>query len=362
MAKLAFICGADDYLLESAAKRFIEARRKEQPELEVVRIDGLVSNSAEAAAAAGRTVAAMAEQDLFGAPHLIWLKDASFLTGGTAPKNVLDSELTKKSVAKLAESIKGGALAERDSLLITAQRCLKTSLFWKACAAAGEVQVFDVGGKPREREKAMLALLPELCREVGFDLPKGLHAAFLQKVGTDARTLVSELEKLRLYCTGREPKAADIEEICSSYAQAEFWDVKDAVGERNVPKLLSTLHLLSGQKNIGIPIANSVFNLLEELILVQEALANGWLRGGSWSGNLPPGVQEALGANGLLSRNSWLLKRLVEQAAHYTAGELQWARHYAMEMRQALVSSGGGDEAFIIQTGLLKIIGTPVRR
>lgn len=357
MAKIAFICGGDDYLLEESAHEFIKQCRQAQSDLDLITIDGAVNNSTEASVAVGQVLDALAEQDLFGSSHLIWLKNASFLTGGTASKSVLESEATKKAVTRLAETLKSTNLPPDDVLLITAPRCLKSSVFWKTCEAVGEVKTFEMGTKPREREKAILALLPDLCQREGIDLPKTLFATLIQKVGTDVRTLVNELQKLHLYCGEKRPTANDIEEICATYSQAEFWDVKNAIGDRSISALLHTLQLLSGQKNIGIPIANSVFNLLEEMILVQECLAKGWLRGGNWSESIPEEVRMALVASGLQAKNSWALRRLVEQVGNYSAAELQWGRHYAMEMRQALVSTGGGDEAFIVQTGLLKIIG-----
>lgn len=350
--------GEDDYLVSEAARSLI---RKVLPgtehELALETVDGRVETTDMAVSAVNSCIEALQTPSFFGGTKMVWLRDVVFLTGGASAR-AAESETTKEAVARLSDVIKKQQFPAEHTLLITAPKLLKTSVFHKACQASGVVESFESGGKPWEKERIAKERIAGLLIKIKLTMSAQVQSIFLNKVGFDTRAIVSELDKLKSYLGDRQAAtAADIEEINSfSYDETEIWDVTDSVGDRDAGKLLKTLENLSGQKNIAIPIATMTVNRLQELLLIREAIDKGWLTSnGQWA-PVDSRFEIALHASGLKG-NDWRLKKLFPQAKKFTVSELHWARFYAMEMRQELVSSGNTDENFILQTRLLQIIG-----
>jgi len=191
---------------------------------------------------------------------------------------------------------------------------------------------------------------------------------FLNRVGFDTRTLVQEVEKLKLYL-GAEVRvcAADVREITSIGREAEAWDLLDAFGERNAFALLDTLKRLSGQKGIGVMLAAMLEKSVRELLVLREAYDRKWIYGGKggscgWTSSLPPEATVLLGALPVNPKtmNAWAMKKKLPHALNYTLQELRVARFRILELREKLVSTGL-PEMFLLETTLLRIIGSPKR-
>lgn len=348
--------GEDDYLVTEAAKRLLaELLTPEEREYGLEVIDGRAAVIDEAVAAINACCETLQTAGLFGGKKVVWLRDATFVTGGAVAR-VAESERTKTRLQQLTALIKDGGIPEEYTLVVTAPKVLKGSVFFKACAAAGETEDFSLGQKPYEKERAVRERLPEFLKGVGLKMTGSVQTAFLGKVGFDTRTIMSELEKLRSYCAPNDSVALkDVEAITSVAGESELWDVADAVAERAPQKLLQVLEGLSGQKNIGIPVATMVINRIQDLLLLNEALTKKWITpGGMWQ-TADSDVQTSLAICGLRGGQEWKLRKLLQQVKNFTGAELAWARFYAMEMRERLVSTGGGDEQDIIQMHLLRI-------
>lgn len=361
--KLFFICGDDDYLVDSAARERInqivpEADREYGVEV----VDGRRETGDEARRAVEACIESVQTPGFFGAVKVTWLREVSFLTGGG---RVSESAAAKEAVERLAGWLKEGLL-EGQTLLISAPKVLRSSVFFKVCQKQGEVTDFGGGFKSWELEKLADQRLDQLLKDVGLSMDDEARKEFLNRVGFDTRMLVQELKKLGLYLgKGTHVTAGDVREITSIGREAEAWDLLDAFGRRDAYALLDTLKRLSGQKGVGIMLAAMLEKSVRELLVLREAHERKWVYGGTggscgWSSSLPPEAVAMLDALPVNPKtvNAWALKKKLPYALNYTLQELRVARFRILELREKLVSTAL-PEMFLLETALLRTIGNP---
>jgi len=362
---LCLICGDDDYLVDSAAReridRLVPAADRA---FGVETVDGRVETGDEVRRAVDACIESVQTPGFFGAVKVTWLRNALFLTGGG---RVSETVAAKESVEKLTEWLKGGLL-EGQILVITAAKILRSSVFFKVCQKQGEVEDFGGGFKSWELEKLADGRLDALLAKVALSMDDQARKEFLNRVGFDTRALVQEVEKLRLYLGGGGlVSAKDVREITSIGREAEAWDLLDAFGERSAFALLDTLNRLSGQKGIGVMLAAMLEKSVRELLVLREAYDRKWIYGGKgggcgWSNSLPPEAAALLNALPVNPKtmNTWAMKKKLPHALNYSLQELRVARFRILELREKLVSTGL-PEMFLLETTLLRIIGSPKR-
>lgn len=361
--KVFLICGDDDYLVDSAAReRINQIVPAADREYGVEVVDGRRETGDEARRAVESCIESVQTPGFFGSVKVTWLRGASFLTGGG---RVSESAAAKEAVERLTCWLKEGLL-DGQTLLITAAKILRSSVFFKVCQKQGEVTDFGGGFKSWELEKLADQRLDQLLKDVGLSMDDEARKEFLTRVGFDTRLLVQELNKLSLYL-GKvtHVSASDVREITSIGREAEAWDLLDAFGNRDAYALLDTLKRLSGQKGVGIMLAAMLEKSVRELLVLREAHERKWVYGGKggscgWSSSLPPeavAMLDALPVNPK-TMNAWALKKKLPYALNYTLQELRIARFRILDLREKLVSTAL-PEMFLLETVLLRIIGNP---
>ncbi len=363
--KLFLICGDDDYLVDSAAReRIAQLIPPADREYGVEVVDGRRETGDEVRRAVEACIESVQTPGFFGAVKMTWLREASFLTGAG---RVSESAAAKEAVERLADWLKGGLL-EGQTLLITAQKVLRSSVFFKVCLKQGEVEDLGGGFKSWELEKLAEQRLDRLLDKAGLTLDEEARKEFLTRVGVDTRLQVQELAKLSLYLGGvKHATVGDVREITSIGREAEAWDLLDAFGNRDAFALLETLKRLSGQKGIGIMLAAMLEKSVRELLVLREAFERKWVYGGKggscgWASSLSPEAQALLDALPVNPKtmNAWALKKKLPHALNYTLQELRVARFRILDLREKLVSTAL-PEQFLLETVLLRIIGRPQR-
>ena len=296
---------------------------------------------------------------MFAAAKVTWLRGATFLTGGA---RVSEGIAAKEAVERLTRWI-GEGLQEGQNLIITTEKVLRSSVFFKTCQKHGEVIDFGGGLKPWERERQADERLDSLLEQVGLQMDRAARGEFIARVGFDTRLQVQELEKLRTYLhPNLSATAHDVREITSVGREADAWDVLDAFGERKAKALLAALHQLSGQKGIGVMLAAMLEKNVRELIILREAADKKWAGPGGWSGSIPPEAAVMLGTLPVNPKatNAWVLRKKLPHAMNYTLQELRVARFRILDMREKMVSTGL-PEMHLLHTTLLRIIGKSQR-
>lgn len=364
-ANIHLIVGEDDYLVEAAARKILEAAVDPSYRATAVETVGGAADNAETQMASLKAcIDSVMTPPWFDPVKLTWWRGVTFLPGGG--RSGSPSEAVKTALEKFASDLADHPLPANQTLIITATKLLKTSIFAKRLLSCADVVEFAAGGKARDRLEAARMRLPDLAAAEGLKFDAGADEAFLSKVGADTRVIVSELAKLRTYLGSERDNVtrADVAEVASvGGEEPELWDVTDAVAQRNPAKLVATLARFDGEKGFGIMLSTVVEKFFRELVVYRDALDRGWLTPyGGWAKSLSPDVQEDLDAAGVgpgVNKSSWLVKRAVQNARAFTLPELRAARFRMLQVREKLVSSGA-DDALVAQE-LLRIVGRPRR-
>jgi len=354
--KLFLICGDDDYLVNSAAReRVNQIVPAAEQNYGVDVVDGRKDTGDDVTRAVKDCMESVQSPGMFSTCKVTWLRDASFLTGGGRAS---ESIAAKAAVERLSRWL-GEGLPEGQNLVISTEKVLRSSVFFKTCQAQGEVIDFGSGLKPWEREKAAEERLGMLLGQVGVQMERTARNEFIARVGFDTRLQVQELEKLRTYLHPRlSATENDVREITSIGREADAWDVLDAFGERKAVSLITALNQLSGQRGIGIMLAAMLEKNVGDLIILREAYDKKWAHAGGWSSNIPPEAMVMLGTLPVNPKTTaaWSLRKKLPHAMNYTLQELRVARFRILDMREKMVSTGL-PEMYLLQATLLRIIG-----
>jgi len=354
--------GEDDYLVEAAARKILEAAV--EPSLRdtaVETIAGEAGNAEEQMASIRACRASVQTPPFLDPVKLTWWRGVDFLPLGG---NKGPSANVKNALETFAADLAAHPLPSNQVLIVTAPKLLKTSIFAKTFQTFAQVVEFASGGKSRDRVQSALARLPDLAAAESLTFAPGAEQAFLTKVGTDTRVIVSELAKLKTYLGSerREVTSADVAEVCSvGGEEPELWDITDAIAQRNPARLLSAISRFDGKSGSGILISSVVEKFFRDAVVYRDALDNGWLTPyGGWAKNIPPEVVEDLDATGLgpnASKSPWAVKNGARNVKQFTLNELRVARYRMLQAREQLVSSAA-DDGIVTQT-ILRVIAKP---
>ncbi len=356
---LYLICGDDEYQLWSTARALIDQLVPEdQRDFGLEIIDGRVDSKDDTLALFGRCEEALLTDSLFGGgDKLVWLREPSFLSNERhARLNDIKQRLTH-----FTNRIKEG-FPDGKRLLITTAKINRATALFKTAKAQGEVVDFGNNLKPREYETRARKFLDERLGAGTLDMSAALRAQFISRVGTDARLIASELDKLASYCgTRREVTSDDIEQIVSGGGASEVWPLLDAFGNRSCREALRHLRVQLAQSESPIKLAAMLEGRLADLIQLREALDRKWASAGGYQGvswrEIPPEVERWFGGQerGMRSWHSFRLQSLAAQVSRWKLRELRLARHHMLEMREKLVSSSLSPE-WLLEIGLVQAL------
>lgn len=358
--------GEDDYLASSAATKIVEAAV--EPSLRataVEMIDGAADNADAQLESIRECIASIQTPPFLDPVKLTWWRGVTFLPGGGRGEGKGVSEQVKTALVHFVEDLSATPLPPNQTLVVTAPKLLKTSIFAKTLMKCGAQLVeFAAGGRGRDRLESALARLGDLANAEGLKFDSGADAAFISKVGADTRRIVSELAKMRTYLGDERNNVttADVAEISSPGGdEPELWEITDAIAQRSPAKLLATLSRFdNGKSGFDIMLATVTEKFFRELYIYREALDNGWIAPyGGWAKNIPPEVVKELDDAGVgpnVSRGDWAVKRGVRSAKAFDLGELRLARFRILQVREKLVSSGGSTQSLVAQELLRTII------
>lgn len=359
--------GEDDFLAEATARKIVEATVPAELRGSAIEtVDGNAQNEEAQLASLAACRASVQTPPFLDPVKLTWWRGVTFLPGGG--HNGKTTEAVGNALKKFADELAANPLPENQVLVITATKLLKTSIFAKTFKSFAQVVEFGGGGKSRDRQESALARLPDLAAEEKLSFAPGADAAFIAKVGTDTRVIVSELAKIRTYL-GKERDTVTKDDIAAVASvggeEPELWEITDAIAQRNPAKFISTLANFEGKNGFDILLATVAEKFFRELIVYRDALDNGWLTPyGTWARDLPPQVAEDLNAAGIgpaVAKGSWFTKRGAANARQFTMRELRVARYQMLQVRERLVSSSSSDDS-IVASELLRIIARPPSR
>lgn len=367
-APLVLVCGEDDFAVKQRAKHLYLQWTAEIGGLDHEIIDASVSHSGEALKVLSRFREALQTLPFFGSGKVVWLQDCNFLADEKAA-----SAAVTEALADLAQELKEFTWKDV-RILITAGKVDKRKVFYKALEKLGTVENF-AGWSVDDRDwtsqaevwaqKAIHARKKEISDEALAEL--------ITRVGPNSRQLDSEIEKLTLF-VGERPQIefADVATICTRNKSARAFALGDALGDRDLPRLLSRLDeelwevkLDPGRSEIGL--LYGLISKVRAMLLLKEMLREGWVRPemdyNRFKAQLQRVPAEQLPEDkrfNPLAINPYVLFKALPQVKRYTQDELVRAMELLLKCNLRLVSSSL-DESLVLQQTLVQIVGSDSR-
>ena len=214
----------------------------------------------------------------------------------------------------------------RDSIL-SGPHLLKTSIFAKTLSSAAEMVVF-AAEKPWEAAKNAVVRVIDFAAEMDLKFAPGAAEKFVSIVGTDTRSLMSELGKMRDYL-GTESStitAADVAEITSQGTGVEpvVWDVTDAIGKRDLNAALTAMRKFELENGFAVFMTGIIEKFFRQLIDVKNGKTEGM--------------------------NPYALRKNEGFLRNWSPQELRTARARFLMLREKVVSGTTSGDVLVVST------------
>ncbi len=329
MANVHVIIGEDDFLVGETAKKVIG----DGVGLEV--IDSMNSSNADLQLKDIREADASFSTPPFLDPKKVtWWKNVHFLPGG-GKKGA--SEEVKEALEKFAKKLSESPLQENQHFILSGPHLLKTSVFAKTLATAAEMVVFAVE-KPWEAAKNAAVRVIDLAKEMGLSFAPGVAEKFVSVVGTDTRSLMSELGKMRDYLGNEKPTidAAAVAEITSQGFGVEpvVWDITDAIGKRDLNAALEAMRKFELENGFAVFMTGIIEKFFRQLIDVKNGKTEGM--------------------------NPYALRKNEGFLRNWSLAELRAARARFLMLREKVVSGTTSGDVLVVST-LVRVMRRHVR-
>ena len=366
---VAFVSGEDEFAVKQRARQIYQDWTAELGGMDHEVIDAAVSNTGEALKIIARLREALQTLPFFGNGKVIWLRDCSFL----GDERAAQTQIVTDALAELAQELKNFQW-QNVRLLVSAGKADKRKVFFKALDKIGTVENLDgwsVNDRDWADQAATWARAAIQARHKA--IAEDALAELISRVGPQARQLDSEVEKLCLFVGARNQITADdVAAVCTRNKTARAFALGDALGDRDLPRLLRRLdeelwQLHSDSQKSEIGLLYGLIAKVRALLLLKEMLREGWLKPADNYSRFKEQL-ERVPADQLpadrrfnpLALNPYVLYKALPQVNQYTQTELIRAMDTLLRCNQRLVSSGL-DEALVLQQALVQIVG-PARK
>ena len=361
---LALICGDDEFAIKQRARQLHRQWCEELGGMDHEIIEATVSNSSEALTALARLREALQTLPFFGSGKVIWLRDCNFL----GDERAASAQAVTETLNDLAEELKNFKWPGV-RLLISAGKVDKRKTFFKTLDKIGTVENFS-GWSVDDRdwaERAEIAARADV-RSRQKEISGEALAELVNRVGPHPRQIDNEVEKLCLFAGERKKiEFADVAAICTRNKTARAFALGDALGDRDLPRLLRRLDeelwaVKSDSKKSEIGLLYGLISKVRAMLLLKEMLREGWIKP-EMDYNRFKAQLERVPADKLpadrrfnpLALNPYVLYKALPQTKKYTQDELVRAMDLLLRCNQRLVSSGL-DEALVLQETLVQIV------
>jgi len=366
-APLFLVTGDDDFAVKARAKAIYEQWCKEAGGFDHETIDATAGNSSGALDALAKLREALQTLPFFGSAKVIWFQNCNFL----AEERAASSAAVTEALARLADELKAFTW-ENVRLLITSPKVDKRKLFYKTLDKLGTVETF-AGWSLDDKDWVDAAEMAarQQIREQHKEISDDALAALVSNVGPNSRQLSSEIEKLTLY-TGDRPRISidDVETIVTRNKQAKSFALADAVGARDLPRLLKTLDeelwsLQTETQKSEIGLLYGIISKMRTILFLKEMMKEGWIKADvdyprfkAALERVPPEAVPRDRKFNPLAMHPFMLYNSLAHTRKYTTEELVRAMELLLIANQKLVTSSA-DQAMVLQDSLIRIVQPP---
>ena len=327
-------------------------------------IESTVSNSGDALKNIAKLREALQTLPFFGSGKVVWLRDCNFL----GDERAASAQAVTETLAELAEELKVFKW-QSVRLLISAGKVDKRKTFFKTLDKIGTVESFAaLSADDRDWVERAEVAARTAIRERKKEISEEALSELVSRVGPNARQLENEIEKLCVFTGDRKKiEFADVSAICSRNKTARAFALGDALGDRDLPRLLKRLdeelwETKLDPKKSEIGLLYGLISKVRAILLLKEMLREGWIkpemdynRFKAQLERVPAGKLPADKRFNPLALNPYVLYKALPQVKKYSQSELIRAMDLLLRCNQRLVGSGL-DEALVLQQALVQIV------
>ncbi len=364
-APVMLIFGEDDFAVKQRARQIYQDWTGELGGMDHEIIDAAVTNSGEALKALAKLREALQTLPFFGGGKVVWLQNCNFL----ADDRTGSSSAVTETLGEIAQELKEFAW-QNVRLLISAAKVDKRKVFYKALDKLAVVEMFaawSVDDKDWAGQAETWALKGFRTRQktIGHEALGEL----VSRTGPNQRQLETEVEKLSLYVGDRpEIGLEDVTAICTRNKLARAFALGDALGDRDLPRLLKRLDeelwdMKFDKDKSEIGLLYGLISKVRALLLLKEMLREGWIKPeadyGRFKAQLERVPADKLPADrrfNPLALNPYVLYKALPQVKQYSQAELVRAMDLLLQCNQRLVTSRL-DGAMVLQQAAMQIAG-----
>jgi DNA polymerase-3 subunit delta len=366
-APVRLVCGEDDFNVKQRAREIFQKWSEELGGMDHETIDAQVSNSGEALKALARLREGLNTLPFFGGGKVVWFQNCNFL----ADDRTASSQSVTETLAELAAELKDFPW-QNIRLLVSAGKVDKRKTFYKTLEKIGDVETFaalsiDDKDWASKAEDHALRQLKALKKTIGDEA----LSEIVNNVGPNLRQLSSEVEKLALY-VGERPRIEvdDVDAIVTRNKQARAFALGDALGDRDLPRLLRCLDeemwemKFDGNRS-EIGLLYGLISKIRAMIFLKEMQRETWVRSDGDYSRFKTQL-ERIPADKLpqdrrfnpLALNPYILFKALPHARRYSTEELVRAMELLLQCNQRLISSSL-DDKLVLQQTLVEIVRNP---
>ena len=363
-SSLALVCGDDEFAVKQHAKQLYLQWSEALGGMDHEIIEASVANGGDALKAVAKLREALQTLPFFGSGKVVWLRDCNFL----GDERAASSQAVTETLAELAGELKHFAW-HNVRLLISAGKVDKRKTFFKTLDKIGLVETFSAWSVDDkdwvERAEAAARTAVHLRKK---EISGEALGELVSRVGPNARQLESEIEKLSLFTGDKmDIEFSDVAAVCSRNKTARAFALGDALGDRDLPRLLQRLdeelwEVKFDPQKSEIGLLYGLISKVRAMLLLKEMLREGWIKPTNdynhFKAQLARVPVEKLPADrrfNPLAINPYVLYKALPQAKKYTQAELVRAMDLLLRCNQRLVSSGL-DETLVLQQALVQIV------
>jgi DNA polymerase-3 subunit delta len=371
-APLKLVCGDDEFSVKQRARQLYDQWCAEAGGMDHEVVEAGAGNSEEALRRLSKLHEALQTLPFFGGAKVVWFKDCTFL----GEDRTASSAAVTAALGSLAETLKTFRW-DGVRLLISGGKPDKRRSFFKTIEKTGSVELFaalsadDRDWSARAESEAM-----RLVQTGGKSIGAEAVAELVTRVGPNLRALASEVEKLLLYVGERsEITLDDVQILTTKQKLAQAFALGEALGERNLGKLMRVLDQELWEIRAGIDRKKSEIGLLyglltkiRALLMLKDLRIRGVLKPArdynsfkSQLDRIPPAALPDDRRFNPLASHPFVLFQAMRQTDNYELPELIRAMSVLLQANVQLVSSSL-DEAMVLQKALIDIVGLGPRK
>ena len=365
-SSLFLVCGDDDFAVKQRAKKLFQDWSAELGGMDQETIEATVSNGGDALNVIGKLREALQTLPFFGGGKVVWLRDCNFL----GEDRTASSAAVTETLAELAEELKNFSF-QNVRLLISAGKVDKRKVFYKTLDKIGTTEVFTSWSQDDKdwADRAQMAAREAVCKREK-EISGAALGELVIRAGLNARQLENEIEKLCVFVGERKKiELADVTTICAHSKTAKAFALGDALGDRDLPRLLKRLdeelwETKFDKDKSEIGLLYGLISKVRAMLLLKEMLREGWVKE-TFDYNQFKSQLERVPADQMpvekkfnpLALSPYVLYKALPQVKKYSSAELVRAMDVLLRCNQRLVSSGL-DEALVLQQALVQIVAS----